>query len=82
MGNVTNTVFGLKDFEDRVWDDKRLIFPHKCMFTGKWLLPGTLATRARMTGYFGEPSSVFLMEYTVLWTTPKERIMQRLKGNL
>jgi len=81
MGYVT-TYFGDVSLSRRVWDEARPIFPHRCLFTGKWIMPGRKSVRSRMIGFDGKPGNIFYMEYTVYWTTPENLVMYKLKGNV
>ena len=80
--HITTTYFGNKILEGRIWDVARPWLPHRCMFTGNWILPFTKASRLRMIGHDGKPAMIFLLEYTILWTRSEELIMRKLKGNV
>lgn len=81
MGYV-NTYFGDVSLSRRVWDESRPWLPHRCLFTGKWLMPFKKASRSRMIGYDGKPGNIFYLEYTVYWTTQDNLFMYRLAGKV
>ena len=80
MGYVTS-YFGDITLSGREWDEPVMLFPHKCLFTGKWLMPFTKVCRSRVSTMHG-PTSILYMEYVAYWSTPSEVIMQTLKGNV
>jgi len=80
MGYVVSTYYGDISLKSRVWDEARMLWPHKNLFTGEWMMPFTKAVRARIQTEVG-PISVMYGEYIAIWTTPEELIMQKLKGN-
>jgi len=81
MGYVS-TYFGDVSLSRRVWDEARPLVPHRCLFTGEWIMPFTKAVRSRMLGDNGNPGNIFYGEYTVYWTTSEKLIMYKLKGNV
>lgn len=82
MGHISKALFGdlLAEGSNRVWDECRPWWPHKNIFTGKWMNPFKIAARARIRTEHGD-TSILYMEYIAYWTTPQDLIIQKLKGN-